>query len=141
MKWRVKPNTRHFTFAKWWVLGFTQHFTFAKWRVLGFTQHFTFLHAFIWQLFWSNSHGCTFQQCISCEIGNLSMMFYLSSHSCYKSLKSLVFDSWLQMTCCIHDLTSKTSYWDCLLTGYLHYCGAHHEVQKSRKCPQHHPHD
>ena len=63
MKWRVKPNTRHFTFAKWQVLGFTHHF------ILYCINLTIFLHF------------CTFQQCISCEIGNLSMMFYSSSHS------------------------------------------------------------
>ena len=77
MKWRVKSNTRHFRFAKWWVLGFTHHFRFAKWWVLGFTHHFT-LYCINLTIF---LHFCTFQQCISCEIGILSMMFYSSSHS------------------------------------------------------------
>ena len=38
----------------------------------------SFCTALIWLFF---LHFCTFQQCISCEIGNLSMMFYSSSHS------------------------------------------------------------
>jgi hypothetical protein len=36
-----------------------------------------------------------------------------------KVLKSLVYDSWLQVTF-VAFMMSKTSYWDGLLTGYLH---------------------
>ena len=49
-------------------IGFYSPFHIAKWRVLGFTHHFT---CFTWFFL----PGCTFQQCIFCEIGNLSMMF------------------------------------------------------------------
>ena len=44
---------------------------------MGFTHQFT-LYCINLTIF---LHFCTFQQCISCEIGNLSMMFYSSSHS------------------------------------------------------------
>ena len=46
--------------------------------------------------------------------GNLSMMFYSSSHECYKSFevtsRRRVTLKWLRS---MNDLTSKTSYWDC----------------------------
>ena len=40
-----------------------------------------------------------------------------------KVLKSLVYDSWLQVTF-VAFMMSKTSYWDGLLTGYLHGCSS-----------------
>ena len=74
---KVKPNNFHFVICKVVSIGFYPPF----------------------------GHYCTFQQCISCEIGKSQYNVLL--------FKSLIYDSWLLM--------SKTSYWDCLLTGYLQY--------------------
>ena len=84
----------------------TYHVTFAKWRVLGFTRHFEW-HPQCRFTF------CTFQQCISCEIGNLSMMFYSSSHS------SSTRDFW-----------RVKHYTEIESSGYLHWWIVHNISQK-----------
>ena len=45
--------------------------------------------------------------------GNLSMMFYSSSHECNKSFEVTSRRRVTLKTCSMNDLTSKTSYWDC----------------------------
>ena len=107
MKWRVKPNTRHFTFAKWRVLGFTHHFKC-------FTHNLTYFSWFC-QFFWL----CFSTMCILWDRQSQYDVL-LIIHATKVILKSLVYDSWLQMSF-VAFMTSKTSYWDCLLTGYLQY--------------------
>ena len=60
---------------------------------------------------------------IFCDWVLLSILNFLLAflwHATKVISKSLVYDSWLQMTF-VAFMTSKTSYWDSLLTGYLHF--------------------
>ena len=98
------------SFTSHWVINPQNHSMYIK-RVISCHLFSTLLIQFklVYGLFWQSNIYIV-------DIlwgGNLSMMFYLSSHECYKSFEVTSRRRVTLKTCSMNDLTSKTSYWDC----------------------------
>ena len=103
----------HMIYTKWRVLGFTHHFVYITWPLQSgeYWILLATLHFIAW-LYFSTMH-ILWDRPSQYDV-------LLIIHATKVILKSLVYDSWFQMTF-VAFMMSKTSYWDGLLTGYLQY--------------------